>query len=164
MANQFTLEFNRIRIARAATHQQRIERWIARYATIICAISLVGCNSRPAPAPDKPKETTKVTTLIISKTADGVEVPVGKLIFENGQEPQLVPEGPARDTEALRKVWQEIKQSDELPMPTTVKKEVNGQKVTEFNQKLISKGDKLYPSAVRSALEEQHHYTVERRD
>ena len=49
-------------------------------------------------------------------------------------------------------------------MPTTVKKEVNGQKVTEFNEKLVPKGDKLYPSAVRSALEEKHHYTVERRD
>lgn len=131
---------------------------------VICAASLFGCDRRPAAAPDKTQENTKVTTLIVMKTSDGVETPVGKLVFEVGKEPVLSTEGAGRDAEALRSVWQEIAKSDELPMPATERKEVNGEKVTFFNEKLVPKGDTLYPSAVRSVLEERHHYTVERRN
>src|SRR5437870_10308966 len=95
--------------------------WFLRCGIVLGAVSLAGCEKGPAEVPNKPQEMTNVTILNISKSDDGIETRVGKLVFENGKEPVLSTEGAARDTEALRNVWQEIKKSDELPVPTTVR-------------------------------------------
>lgn len=109
------------------------------------------------------QETQAVTTLIISKVDNDAETRIGKLVFtEDGSEPTLVVEGSGPDAAGLRAAWQQIAARPRLPMAYTETIEEEGQKVTEFLERLVPKGDKLYPKAVWSVLEKKHRYLVDR--
>lgn len=104
-----------------------------------------------------------MTTLIISTLNHDAETRIGKLVFaEDGSEPALVVEGSGPDAVALRAAWQQIAARPRLPMAYTETVEEDGQKVTEFLERLVPKGDKLYPKAVWSVLEKKHRYLVDR--
>jgi hypothetical protein len=126
------------------------------------ACGLSGCEKQTSQAPAGQEETDKVTTLIILKRQDGVETQIGKLTFDGSAEAKLSTEGSGPDAKALRQAWQEIAQRDELPMATTSIEEVDGKKITEFGEQLVSKTDPLYPKAVWSYLESRYPYIVDR--
>lgn len=104
-----------------------------------------------------------MTTLIISKLDNDAETRLGKLVFaEDGSEPKLVVEASGPDGVALRAAWQQVAARPRLPMAYTEVIEEEGQKITEFLERLVPKGDKLYPKAVWSVLEKKHRYLVDR--
>ena len=148
--------------ARTSIAKQRARRFVCRCGIFFFALMIAGCESRPAPTMDSPQENTKVTTLTISKRDNGSETLVGKLVFEEGKQPKLETQGEGPDAQALRTAWQELAKQDKLPMSTTETTEVDGEKITEFNERLVPKGDPMYPKAVWNELEHKHRYIVDR--
>lgn len=144
------------------TSRRRLGIFVSRGGILVFAFTMMGCDSPPTPTTDSPQENNKVTTLTISKRENGSETLVGKLVFEEGKEPRLVTQGEGPDAQALRSAWQELAKQDKLPMSTTETTEVNGEKVTEFGERLVPKGDNMYPKAVWNELENKHRYIVDR--
>jgi hypothetical protein len=145
----------------ALLSRKRVERRaVCGCATLLIIFNTIGCE-RHSTAPQAPPEKSNVTTLIISKLDKSAETRVGKLTFADNSEPKLTVEGNSPDAEALRNAWQEMSQQKQLPMTTSSTSEVNGKKITEFGERLVPKGDKMYPKAVWNVLEKKYRFLVD---
>ena len=148
---------------RATTRTGGVTNRLRRAALVFLSTSVLDATAFGAQASGSPKETRPVTTLTISRLSGGVETRIGKLVFsDDGSVPKLIVEARGPDADALSAAWQEISARDKLPMSVTTTSIVDGQKVTEFGERLVPKGDKMYPRAVWGVLEKKHHYLVDR--
>lgn len=100
-------------------------------------------------------------TLLIEKTVNHVQVPLGSLAFDDRQGATLtVTALRPEDAAALRAAWADLSARPELEWDTTVPGEVNGEKVTRYVTKSVKPGSKDYPHAVRDTLQREFHYDI----
>jgi len=100
-------------------------------------------------------------TLVISRFVDEIETVVGTIQFDGSGEPRLSTTGPAPERTRLESIWKDVAARDAIPMDMTERKEVDGELISEFNSRLVAKGDENYPDAVRSFLQSEHGYVVD---
>jgi hypothetical protein len=102
-----------------------------------------------------------MTTLVISRFVDGTETVVGTIQFKESGEPRLSTTGPTPERERLETIWKDVVARESIPMDVTERKEVDGAIISEFNSRLVAKGDAEYSSAVWSLLQSRYGYVVD---
>jgi hypothetical protein len=101
-----------------------------------------------------------MTTLIVSKTIHRVDVPLGRIEFNEKRQGKLTLTGTGADADALATAWAEVSSKSTLKLQRNVTEEIKGEKITKFLSQIVSPGDEDYPWAVMDNLQRKHGFTV----